>query len=61
MPHQGEADVVLANSKFTSRIYHRAFPSLREVPKVVYPCINLDAYSGSNDDLQGEDVDLIKS
>ncbi|KAJ9104007.1 hypothetical protein QFC19_001814 [Naganishia cerealis] len=57
----GEADIVLANSKFTSRIYHRAFPSLREVPKVVYPCINLDAYSGSSEDFTGDDVDLVKS
>ncbi|KAJ9106347.1 hypothetical protein QFC21_001493 [Naganishia friedmannii] len=57
----GEADIVLANSKFTSRIYHRAFPSLREVPKVVYPCINLDAYSGSSEDFKGADVDLVKS
>ncbi|KAJ9124321.1 hypothetical protein QFC22_001121 [Naganishia vaughanmartiniae] len=57
----GEADIVLANSKFTSRIYHRAFPSLREVPKVVYPCINLDAYSGSSEDFTGADVDLVKS
>ncbi|GHJ88477.1 hypothetical protein NliqN6_4879 [Naganishia liquefaciens] len=57
----GEADVVLANSKFTSRIYHRAFPSLREIPKVVYPCINLASYSGSSEDFRGEDVDLVKS
>jgi len=37
--------VILSNSHFTNRIYSRAFPSLaKRPPKVVYPCIDLDAY-----------------
>ncbi|EJT49211.1 glycolipid mannosyltransferase [Trichosporon asahii var. asahii CBS 2479] len=43
------ADVILANSKFTSRVYSAAFSSLRKrQPSVVYPCIDVDAYQGSS-------------
>ena len=35
---------MLSNSHFTSRVYARAFPSLaRRPPRVVYPCIDVDA------------------
>lgn len=45
----GQADVILANSKFTSRVYSAAFSSLRKrQPSVVYPCIDVDAYQGSS-------------
>ena len=44
----GQSDVILANSKFTSRVYANAFPSLakrKSPPKVVYPCIDLEQYA----------------
>lgn len=44
----GQADVILANSKFSSRVYAAAFPSLaRRPPRVVYPCIDVDSYRPS--------------
>ncbi|KAK4689828.1 hypothetical protein P7C73_g293, partial [Tremellales sp. Uapishka_1] len=67
----GQADIVLSNSKFTSRVYARAFHSLsKRSPRVVYPCIDIDAYSsGSKKQAKGKkgkgkmdpDVALISS
>ena len=59
----GEADVVLANSKFTSRVYNRAFPSLNQSPRVVYPCINVNQYVGLDpEEARGdESVRMIQS
>lgn len=59
----GEADIVLANSKFTSRVYNRAFPSLKQSPRVVYPCINVDQYVGLDpEEARGdESVRMIQS
>ncbi|KAF9533647.1 alpha-1,3-mannosyltransferase ALG2 [Crepidotus variabilis] len=39
-----QADVILANSLFTSRVFKSYFPSISKLPKVVYPGINLAAY-----------------
>ncbi len=64
----GQSDVVLSNSRFTSRVYARAFPTLaKRPPKVVYPCIDVDAYQfkGSKGKAKakdrGEGVNLIAS
>ncbi len=39
----------LSNSHFTSKVYARAFPSLaKRPPRVVYPCIDVDAYAPRN-------------
>ncbi|GMK57603.1 hypothetical protein CspeluHIS016_0404370 [Cutaneotrichosporon spelunceum] len=44
----GQADVILANSKFSSRVYAAAFPSLaKSPPKVVYPCIDVEVYQNT--------------
>ena len=41
----GQADVVVANSIFTSKVYAHAFSSLKSiVPEVIYPGIDIDAY-----------------
>ncbi|GJE88076.1 glycosyltransferase family 4 protein [Phanerochaete sordida] len=50
------ADVILANSKFTARVFETHFPTIGSTPTVVYPGINLDAYDsvsaeGSDDDV----------
>jgi alpha-1,3/alpha-1,6-mannosyltransferase len=45
----GQADVLLANSKFTARIFKTYFPSIRQTPKVVYPGINIAAYEAIPD------------
>lgn len=40
--------MILANSKFSSRVYAAAFPTLaKRPPRVVYPCIDVDAYQGA--------------
>lgn len=38
----GEADKILVNSEFTSRIFVKTFPSLGRAPRVVYPGIDVD-------------------
>ncbi|KZV68102.1 glycosyltransferase family 4 protein [Peniophora sp. CONT] len=38
------ADVVLANSRFTARVFKAYFPSIRTEPAVVYPGVNLATY-----------------
>jgi hypothetical protein len=41
----GQADIAVANSSFTSKIYKRAFPSLEKNDvQVIYPGIDLSAY-----------------
>jgi len=40
----GQADVILANSLFTARVFKSYFPSIKRLPLVVYPGINLEAY-----------------
>ncbi|KAK4700074.1 hypothetical protein P7C70_g6178, partial [Phenoliferia sp. Uapishka_3] len=40
----GEADKILVNSEFTSRVFERTFASLARIPRVVYPGIDVDAY-----------------
>lgn len=58
----GQSDVILANSQFTARVYARAFPSLKEEPKVVYPCIKLDMYKESVKHVEKlEDVKVLRS
>lgn len=41
----GQADVILANSKFTARVFRSHFPSIQSNPDVVYPGINIQAYT----------------
>ncbi|KAA1477688.1 mannosyltransferase [Dentipellis sp. KUC8613] len=40
----GSADIIFANSKFTSRVFKLHLPSIEQTPRVVYPGINLAAY-----------------
>ncbi|KAL8293041.1 hypothetical protein RQP46_000735 [Phenoliferia psychrophenolica] len=40
----GEADKILVNSEFTSRVFQRTFPGLGRIPRVVYPCVDVKAY-----------------
>jgi len=44
-----QADVVLANSQFTARVFNSYFPSIRRTPKVIYPGINISAYQIASD------------
>lgn len=58
----GQADVILSNSLFTSKVYSKAFPSLaKRQPKVVYPCIDVNLYQATKKNQNGEGVELIKS
>ncbi|KZT74049.1 glycosyltransferase family 4 protein [Daedalea quercina L-15889] len=51
-----QADVILANSKFTARVFKMHFASIRSTPKVVYPGINLSAYEATSFDTQDQDI-----
>lgn len=59
----GQADIILSNSLFTSKVYSKAFPSLaKRQPKVVYPCIDVNLYQASKGQKQnGGGVELIQS
>lgn len=57
----GQADVILANSEFTSRIFKANFPSIPSTPKVVYPGINLSAYEVSFVDTTDPDIAQVTS
>lgn len=52
----GQADVILANSQFTARVFKTHFPSIPSPPKVVYPGINLSAYEATSYDCQDRDI-----
>ncbi|KAH8100331.1 alpha-1,3-mannosyltransferase ALG2 [Cristinia sonorae] len=51
-----QADVILANSKFTARVFKTHFTSIRVTPRVVYPGINLAAYEATAIDPSDPDV-----
>jgi len=53
-----QADIILANSKFTSRVFKAHFSSISSTPKVVYPGINLSAYESKSVD--GRDPDVLQ-
>ncbi|XP_006458634.1 hypothetical protein AGABI2DRAFT_65105 [Agaricus bisporus var. bisporus H97] len=55
-----QADVILANSKFTARVFNSYFPSISQNPDIVYPGINIQAYT-SNVDTSNTDVATILS
>ncbi|KAF8898238.1 hypothetical protein CPB84DRAFT_1780681, partial [Gymnopilus junonius] len=44
-----QADVILANSGFTARVFRAYFPSITQMPRVVYPGINISAYEAPID------------
>ncbi|THH20044.1 hypothetical protein EW146_g1222 [Bondarzewia mesenterica] len=55
-----QADIILANSRFTSRVFKSYFPSISQDPYVIYPGINLSAYEGKTD-LQDPDIAQVTS
>ncbi|KAL4080524.1 glycosyltransferase family 4 protein [Scleroderma citrinum] len=55
-----QADVILANSKFTARVTTAHFSSLKTTPKVVYPGINIEAYETSQISM-GPDIVQVSS
>ncbi|KAJ3927417.1 MAG: alpha-1,3-mannosyltransferase ALG2 [Lentinula lateritia] len=56
-----QADVILANSKFTGRVFKDHFPSIQQIPEVVYPGINIAAYEATEDSITDSDVAAILS
>lgn len=58
--HLGQADVILANSNFTARVFKAYFPSIPATPRVVHPGINLSAYDIEIDN-SDPDIRLISS
>lgn len=59
--HTGQSDVILANSKFTARVFKTHFPSIGATPGVVYPGINLAAYEPAAIDVADADVAQVTS
>ncbi|EKM56086.1 glycosyltransferase family 4 protein [Phanerochaete carnosa HHB-10118-sp] len=55
------ADVILANSKFTARVFETHFPTIGSTPAVVYPGINLAAYDNVVTDGSDADVAQVRS
>jgi alpha-1,3/alpha-1,6-mannosyltransferase len=55
-----QADIILANSKFSARVTKSNFVSLRETPRVIYPGINIAAYEQPTD-LTDPDIMQISS
>ncbi|OBZ75549.1 Alpha-1,3/1,6-mannosyltransferase ALG2, partial [Grifola frondosa] len=56
-----QADVILANSKFTAGVFKRHFSSIHSTPKVVYPGINLLAYEPTSVDNADPDIIQVSS
>lgn len=56
----GQADVILANSKFTAHVFRSHFPSIQSDPDVVYPGINIQAYT-TQVDLTDPEITKISS
>ncbi|KAG8690294.1 Alpha-1,3-mannosyltransferase-like protein, partial [Ceratobasidium sp. 423] len=56
-----QADVILANSQFTSRVFKHSFPSIKVDPVVVYPGINISAYESRPSSSDTEEIRVIKS
>lgn len=61
--HLGQADVILANSEFTARIFGEHFPSIKRRPRVVYPGINIESYieENGNEENEASSVDVLYS
>ncbi|EUC66058.1 glycosyltransferase family 4 protein [Rhizoctonia solani AG-3 Rhs1AP] len=56
-----QADVILANSNFTSRVFKHSFPSIKTDPVVVYPGINISAYESITSSSDTEEIRMVKS
>ncbi|KAE9394727.1 mannosyltransferase [Gymnopus androsaceus JB14] len=56
-----QADVILANSQFTGRVFKDNFPSIQVTPKVVYPGINIAAYEATEQLNQDPEVSAVIS
>ncbi|KAI0046923.1 glycosyltransferase family 4 protein [Auriscalpium vulgare] len=52
------ADIILANSRFTAGVFRAYFPSIKRDPRVVHPGINLSAYELPAD--IGSDPDVLQ-
>ena len=51
-----QADLLLANSEFTAKVFLRHFPSIDRKPRVVYPGINVEKYKAQDKDADVADV-----
>ncbi|KAK1233491.1 Alpha-1,3-mannosyltransferase-like protein [Marasmius sp. AFHP31] len=54
-----QADCILANSKFTSRVFKSYFPSIQQQPIVVYPGINIQAYEAGMSEVNLNDPEVV--
>jgi len=54
------ADIILANSRFTSGVFKAYFPSIRQQPRIVHPGINLLSYELISDNKE-PDIIMVSS
>lgn len=54
-----QGDVLLVNSAFTCSVFKQYFPSIKRVPRVVYPGINVEAYENATLDNDKDLTDLV--
>ncbi|KAF9460322.1 alpha-1,3-mannosyltransferase ALG2 [Collybia nuda] len=55
-----QADIILANSKFTARVFKAYFESISQTPQVVYPGINISVYE-TEVDLSDQEIVAVAS
>jgi alpha-1,3/alpha-1,6-mannosyltransferase len=46
----GVADTIVVNSNFTKSVFATAFPTIGQVPRVVYPCVDVTEKSSAQDE-----------
>lgn len=51
-----KADLLLANSEFTAKVFLLHFPSIERKPRVIYPGINVEKYKAQDMDAEVEEV-----
>ncbi|KAF3221566.1 Alpha-1,3-mannosyltransferase-like protein [Orbilia oligospora] len=56
----GLADGIVVNSKFTAGVFKEAFPRINVVPRVVYPCVDVNEDERSHTKLEGEKYPFLK-
>ncbi|KAK6362254.1 Alpha-1,3-mannosyltransferase-like protein [Orbilia blumenaviensis] len=56
----GLADGIVVNSKFTASMFRKAFPKIDVVPRVVYPCVDVNEVEKAQTKLEGEKYPFLK-
>ncbi|KAL7266058.1 Alpha-1,3-mannosyltransferase-like protein [Rhizina undulata] len=55
----GAADTIVVNSKFTKSVFAKAFPRIKTVPKVVYPCVDINLPTAKKGIVEKDDGQIL--